>query len=364
MLQYAVNYNRRELVTFLLNEKADPDVEDKDSKYAVRLKDIEYMLTRCGRSATSLAWGRILRKQAPADVRSEWLTAFADEEYLASLGLKSLHKVVLGLKHADLVSLLELSTAGVDDVDSQGLTALSWAASRCDLQSIKVLLAYGADPNIYSYENTSPLQFACQAQSGNVGGVCKALLDAGANVNHVDSFQRTALTYGACNQSDPASLRPILDSVVDIDHPDKWCRTPLGYAARMGLDRTVTCLLKCSADPNAASKHVMTPLMEAIEGNHHACIRVLLGCSKNEPAVLSTAARKGDVETMRLLAERGHDESDQDWGGLQASLEARFDVSDQLRRAWHALKHAGRSTADVQQLDDSDDENDEFYDAD
>ena len=82
---------------------------------------------------------------------------FEDEDYLDSRVFQPLHKIVLGLLSTNPEKQLQLSKAGIDDVDADGRTALSWAATRNDVEAVKPLLRFSADPNLPSYWGQTPL---------------------------------------------------------------------------------------------------------------------------------------------------------------------------------------------------------------
>ena len=73
------------------------------------------------------------------------------------------HRIILQLAPTSLESMLALSTARIDDTDRSGRTSLSWAAERGDLESVRILLRYGADPNITDDLGMSALLYASGA---------------------------------------------------------------------------------------------------------------------------------------------------------------------------------------------------------
>lgn len=73
---------------------------------------------------------------------------FDDEDRLESRTFPAIHKTVRGLVNSDLRQQLELSTATIDDKDADGRTAISWAAAKRDANAVKILLQFGANPNV------------------------------------------------------------------------------------------------------------------------------------------------------------------------------------------------------------------------
>ena len=234
---------------------------------------------------------------------------FDDEEYLESRAFPPLHKIVLNLNGARLEDQLALSSATVNDQDPEGRTALSWAAARCNLEAVKILLHYKADPNIICNRRTSPLQYAAQSHSVHVGKVLEALLAAKAEADHVNGMSRTALIFAGCNQADPANILPLIKHGASLDKQDIRGRTSLGYAAKMGNHRTVHLLLDEKADPRISDDHGNPPIFEAIECNHSQTVKALL--KKSRPNVLHdraghsiiwAAARHGKASMLTSIA--------------------------------------------------------------
>ncbi len=58
-------------------------------------------------------------------------------------------------------------TSSINAVDADGRTALSWAATRGDIEVVVLLLRYGADPNVPSHCGQCPLHWAAQNKRQN-----------------------------------------------------------------------------------------------------------------------------------------------------------------------------------------------------
>lgn len=71
-------------------------------------------------------------------------------------------------------------------------TALMQAASENDLETMRLLLRYGADPNSRNEANETPLGFACAWKQWAAAGL---LLDNGADVNAIESSGETFLDW-------------------------------------------------------------------------------------------------------------------------------------------------------------------------
>ena len=139
--------------------------------------------------------------------------------------------------------------------DRQGMTPLMTASVRKHSGPVvKALLDAGADPNIQSVSRATPLLAACSAgQSMSV----LALLDAGAEVEHVDHDGRNIIHALALSRNDEL-FEAVMERglALDIDKPSNTGMTPLAYAIDAGSFEIAASLLKHGADANARSVNV------------------------------------------------------------------------------------------------------------
>jgi ankyrin repeat protein len=146
----------------------------------------------------------------------------------------------------DMVDYLIRKGAKLDLQDSEGKTALLWAASN-SLPNAKILVANGANVNINANDGMTPfLQATLGVSSGKVSiELCDLLRKNGAKIN--------------------ASLTK--KSVMG------W--TALHYAAINGDAELVKYLIKYGANVNKSTGEGSTPLYLAKLGNHEDVISVL-----------------------------------------------------------------------------------------
>ena len=278
---------------------------------------------------------------------------FDGEDHLESRAYPSLHKIIFGQSRIDLRQQLELSTSTIDDKDSDGRTALSWASTRGDTEAVNLLLEFGTDPNVCSGRGQSPLHWAAQCHTLACSEILQALLNSDADVNCVDYYQRTALIYASCCQDDPACLKPLIRRGADLNAQDCHKRTPLGYAARMGKSETLKLLLSCGADHHISDSWGVEPLFEAVRQNYHHILQALLQRDVNPTSRAANgmsfqhlAALYGDVETLHILAKKKFkttyvDGNSGEYSKLQDLFQQRDDVGPEIEEAFRSWIQAG-----------------------
>jgi len=165
------------------------------------------------------------------------------------------------------------------DVNSRsddGSTALLWAAHWNDLETARLLIRSGADPNTSNGFRMSPLSEACANGSA---ALVDLILKAGGNPN-------TPIATGA---------------------------PPIMTCAKTGNVEAVRALLVARADVNATEpSQNQTALMWAAAERHPAVVQALieakadlLAHTKSGFTALHFAAREGDIESARLLLDAG-----------------------------------------------------------
>lgn len=308
-----------------------------------------------------------------------WRCMFDDEDHLESRTFPAIHKTILGLVCSDLRQQLELSTATIDDKDADGRTALSWAAAKGDADAVKLLLHFGANPNVCSRKGQSPLHWAGQNPSERSIEIVQALLGHNADVNLVDQWNRTVLVNAAADNGDPECLKCLVDAGADINWRDCHKRTSLGYAAKRGVTRAVEFFLSRGADPHIPDHWGYTPLCEAVHENHHQVLRILLQVdgivttakTKEGKSILHIAALHGDIETLQALNDGRLEvlnplERDNEGLSPPDLFNSREDKDPVLREAFVALANleigvGEGDDAELQSEEDSGDENESNF---
>jgi len=170
------------------------------------------------------------------------------------------------------------AASSISPIARGGFTALLFSAREGDVETAKVMLDAGVDPNYGDVDNTSALVVALMNKQYTFA---KFLIDRGANPNIVDAYGRTALY-----------------AIVDIRNED-WSTLP----NRAGDDPFPT--IEIARDLLARGAKVDAALTKPLPGRS--------GMDSGDTALgpgstpLMRAARAGDAEMMRLLLANGAD---------------------------------------------------------
>jgi uncharacterized protein len=132
-----------------------------------------------------------------------------------------------------------LGVGSLEWVDFTGQTPFLTAALSADLTVMKLLLEYGADPFINTYQGTSPLMAAAGInwvyyQTYTEGPerlleTVKFCHELGMDVNQVNSMGLSAL-HGAANRNDTGIIEFLVEKGARLDALDKEGRSPLDWA--------------------------------------------------------------------------------------------------------------------------------------
>ena len=218
---------------------------------------------------------------------------------------------------ADTVKLLLAHGADVNLKNAFDATALMWAVS--DPEKVRVLLKKGADPNAQSKSKRTPLLLA--ALDANAGKSVELLARSGADFTTKDSFGYTILSAGSFSGNAEA-VRLGLAHHIDVNAQTRIGGTALTLAAIRGSVEFTKLLLAAGADPN----HVTMPAGPQVKSG-----TVSLG----RFTALILAAAYAPPELTRLLLDHGAKVDFTDDRGMTAlhaavSSEARNDETIKL----------------------------------
>ena len=177
---------------------------------------------------------------------------------------------------------------------------------------LRLLLEHGGDPNVATVNGLTPLSAA--ALRGDVEAM-RALIEKGAHVDTRNGAGATALMAAATNGSTSA-VQLLLEKGADPKVGSKLNETALGNAAGAGNTETVKLLLDHGAEVNSRNSRGYSPLMLAAGSD-----------SMNADVVKLLIAKGADTsfsadydETAHILASRrGNTQVTRQLGGLEKS---------------------------------------------
>ena len=201
---------------------------------------------------------------------------------------------------------------------------------------VKALIKAGADVNHRTGSGRSALMRT--ATRGHALCV-SALLGAGADVNITDSYQETALVCAAVN-GHADCLRSLIRAGTDVNRGAALVRT-----AGNGYDECVSLLLKAGAD---VSRHGSVALIEAVKQGSHECVDLLIragadvnACDDWKDTALLRAAKDNRYRCVALLLGAGADVNAVDREG-NTSLMAAVDNRNDAMHMWTARDYVSR----------------------
>jgi uncharacterized protein len=187
---------------------------------------------------------------------------------------------------------------------------LADAAERRDRAAIRAQLTRGVDVNETQTDGTTALHWAAHYDDAETAAV---LVKAGANVNAANRYGVPPLAL-ACTNGNVAVVRLLLEAGANPNVTMKGGETPLMLAARAGSVDAVKALLVRGAKHDARETHGQTALMWAAAEGHAPVMQALIEAGADVKATLPSgftpfffAVREGRIEAVRLLLEKGID---------------------------------------------------------
>ncbi|GAB1313418.1 hypothetical protein MFIFM68171_03628 [Madurella fahalii] len=207
----------------------------------------------------------------------------------------------------EVVSVLLQSCQGVDLLDSDNRTPLSWAAEQGHEAVVRLLLEKGAEIEVKDRGGRTPLAWAAW---GGREAVVRLLLEKGAEIEVKGEGGRTPLSWAAARGHE-AVVRLLLEKGAEIEVKDRGGRTPLAWAAGGGREAVVRLLLEKGAEIEVKDSWGRTPLAWAAARGHEVIVRLLLEKGAEVEVKdswgrtpLAWAAAQGHEAIVRLLLEK------------------------------------------------------------
>jgi ankyrin repeat protein len=205
-----------------------------------------------------------------------------------------------------LVQRLLQQKADVNGAQSDGMTALHWAARFDDLAMADRLISAGARVAAANRVGVTPLQIA--AINGSAPMINR-LLKAGANPNAPLNAEGDTVLMVAARNGTPDAVRALLDGGAAVNARENWGgTTALMWAVSEGHLAAAKVLVERGADVNARSHYVPAANGRGFEGR----LPVNAGADQKVEEYASGwftplmfAARQGDLEMTRFLLQSG-----------------------------------------------------------
>ena len=277
------------------------------------------------------------------------------------------------------VQFLVEKGVNIDDVDSNGRTALMLASKAGHEEIVEtllsagangsqdshsrggqVLLKEGADPNIRKKDGATALMYA--SQNGH-SDVVQILLKGGADPNIQKKGEATELMYASQNGHSEV-VQILLKGGADPNRRTENGVTSLMVASENGHSEVVQILLKGGAEPNIQEEDGWNALMFASENGHFKVVQILLkgGAEPNIQEdrwnALMLASENGHFEVVQILLKGGADPNSQTENGatslmvasenghsvvVQILLKGGADPNIQEEDGWNALMFASEN---------------------
>lgn len=149
--------------------------------------------------------------------------------------MSRLDQVITAIYTRDFKLLETFDSSDFNQVDEDGRTPLMHAvlAENADNTIVNLLIERGADVNVQDKgRRWTVLHFAAQAQRDDIA---KTLLDNGASVDPVDTFDNTPLWVAVMNASSTLDVvRRLVESGADPSRKNKAGVAPIDIAKQSG----------------------------------------------------------------------------------------------------------------------------------
>lgn len=165
----------------------------------------------------------------------------------------------------EAASLLLEAGADVDAANRYGVTPLL-LASENGTAMVETFLAAGADPNVASPEGETPLMLSARADSA---AAVLALGGAGAEIDATEGWRGQTALMWAASQDSATAARALLDLGAAVQVKSEGGFTPLLFATREGNVETLRVLLDGGGNPDDALPSGMSALVLAVYNAHY-----------------------------------------------------------------------------------------------
>ena len=261
-------------------------------------------------SPCKLAWDRILAKRRTGVFRKKLETLFPKPNLEESYNFKLVHKAVLGLTDCPLWKAIDAEKGCISAKDSDGMTALGWAAYTGDARATELLLARGADCNLVVNNRR---QTALHLAAATSQECLEIVLKAKPVIDAKTESSTTALTHAAVSSINAlAKVRSLVNAGCELNHQDNTGLTALTRAIDKRNLEAADYLVECGAELGLYNNYNENALSHTIQHNFHSTLEILLARRQDHSrsilgfgTVMHLAAEFADVRTLQLLRAGG-----------------------------------------------------------
>ncbi len=218
---------------------------------------------------------------------------------------------------------MEVNTADKMEHLTAANTPLLAAAFKGHTDVVQFLIEKGAEVNHADTNDNSALTLAARMKqtesmsaadaSAKRTATIAALVEKGAIIDHTDSIGATALHYLA-ELGDVAAIKLLAEKKANLNVQDSAGRTPLIAAADYGKEDALKALIELQAELNLTNSNGDTALMVAATYGYKGCVEALMAAKAdlsltnkdgfNAFIIAATADKKkeADKETQRTIA--------------------------------------------------------------
>ncbi|KAF4501632.1 ankyrin 1 [Fusarium agapanthi] len=290
-LQVAVDWNRPEIVQYLLGKGADPDARDSDGIPII---------------CAAVSGGHTNMVQWLVDANADVNVVYLDSK------ITSLHEAY---PHPEIVRLLLEHGADINRGNADSRTALNFAIVTNNLATVQMLLEAKTKPDI----NTDTIYWDLRIViTGGYIDIVEKMLEAGVDVNNVNEKGESLLAYAIKYNTPSGMIRKILEYNPDLEMRDKKENTALHCITRSTILETVRLVVNAGGRLDVLNSDKDTPLIVAIGAQMDDLFFYML---KKEPSLLTQnfitsqqrvtalheACRFGSLAMVRSLIEHGMD---------------------------------------------------------
>lgn len=219
-LHYAINNNYTEMITFLLDKGADPDIKDSAGKTAYDIAgEVGNLELLTAHRSKTMAAGEASASHPTMSLEEQLLDAVRE-----------------GDENKDKVEFILVNNKSID---VNGLELLHGAVGNGCVELTDLLLKNGADPHKQDERGLTPLHYAAKLTGRDSMAVAKLLL-AGPRldenyINQKDKLGETAL-HKAIKHNNPMLVSYLLQKGADTKIASKREQTALDMAHEYGND--------------------------------------------------------------------------------------------------------------------------------